>query len=74
MVKATVYASEICKCLVCLAFFSQRCRRGTGVPGIVAAFFGCWCRKRDSNPRPPHYECGALPTELLRLSKDLAAS
>src|SRR6266404_4567388 len=25
-----------------------------------------WCRKRDSNPRPPHYECGALPTELLR--------
>jgi hypothetical protein len=27
----------------------------------------CWCRKRDSNPRPPHYECDALPTELLRL-------
>src|SRR5665811_1985834 len=26
-----------------------------------------WCRRRDSNPRPPHYECDALPTELLRL-------
>lgn len=26
-----------------------------------------WCRKRDSNPRPTHYECAALPTELLRL-------
>ena len=25
-----------------------------------------WCRKRDSNPRPPHYECGALPAELPR--------
>ena len=28
--------------------------------------FGKWCRKRDSNPRPPLYESGALPTELLR--------
>ena len=27
---------------------------------------GEWCRKRDSNPRPPLYESGALPTELLR--------
>lgn len=25
-----------------------------------------WCRLRDSNPRPPHYECDALPTELKR--------
>ena len=25
-----------------------------------------WCRRRDSNPRPQHYECRALPTELLR--------
>src|SRR3954452_107075 len=25
-----------------------------------------WCRKRDSNPRPPLYESGALPAELLR--------
>ena len=23
-------------------------------------------RKRDSNPRPTHYECVALPTELFR--------
>ncbi len=27
---------------------------------------GKWCRGRDSNPRPPHYECGALPAELPR--------
>ena len=25
-----------------------------------------WCRRRDSNPRPSHYECDALPSELLR--------
>src|SRR5579872_6210279 len=27
---------------------------------------GKWCRLRDSNTRPPHYECDALPTELRR--------
>src|SRR5215469_15128483 len=26
-----------------------------------------WCRGRDSNPRPTHYECVALPAELPRL-------
>ena len=25
-----------------------------------------WCRKEDSNLRPTHYECVALPTELFR--------
>ena len=25
-----------------------------------------WCRQGDSNTRPPHYECDALPTELCR--------
>src|SRR4051812_25758322 len=25
-----------------------------------------WCRREDLNPRPAHYECAALPTELLR--------
>ena len=25
-----------------------------------------WCRLGDSNTRPPHYECGALPAELRR--------
>ena len=25
-----------------------------------------WCRLRDSNTRPPHYECDALPAELRR--------
>ena len=26
-----------------------------------------WCRLQDSNLRPPHYECDALPAELKRL-------
>ena len=25
-----------------------------------------WCRLQDSNLRPPHYECDALPAELKR--------
>src|SRR5438445_13834955 len=25
-----------------------------------------WCRLRDSNTRPTHYECAALPAELRR--------
>ena len=25
-----------------------------------------WCRKEESNLRPSHYECAALPTELFR--------
>ena len=25
-----------------------------------------WCRKKESNPRPLHYKCTALPAELLR--------
>src|SRR5690349_19529680 len=25
-----------------------------------------WCRKQESNLRPTHYECAALPTELFR--------
>ena len=31
-----------------------------------------WCRKRDSNPRPPHYERG-VPTDLSRESNGLTA-
>src|SRR5262249_54308198 len=27
-----------------------------------------WCRVRGSNPRPPDYKSGALPTELTRQS------
>ena len=30
-----------------------------------------WCRRRDSNSRPTHYECVALPAELLRLDTNL---
>ena len=26
-----------------------------------------WCRREESNLRPSHYECAALPTELHRL-------
>src|SRR5690606_108484 len=30
-----------------------------------------WCRLRDSNPRPPDYKSGALPTELSRPAGDV---
>src|SRR5437764_13113471 len=39
-------------------------------PGWTICF---WCRRRDSNPRPPHYECGALPAELQRRRARLRA-
>ena len=39
---------------------------GDAAPAGVPSFVRKWCRKRDSNPRPPHYECDALPAELLR--------
>ena len=32
-----------------------------------------WCRGEDSNLRPTHYECVALPAELPRLTFDSAA-
>ena len=35
--------------------------RFPGFPGLLRA-----SRKWDSNPRPTHYECVALPTELIR--------
>ena len=40
----------------------------TGGLGVRNGRFswGGWCRLRDSNTRPPHYECDALPTELRR--------
>ncbi len=28
-----------------------------------------WCRIEESNPRPSHYKCAALPTELIRRLK-----
>ena len=31
-----------------------------------------WCRWKESNPRPSHYECAALPTELHRRSRKTA--
>ncbi len=33
-----------------------------------------WCRLGDSNARPTHYECVALPTELNRQFKDIHKS
>lgn len=40
------------------------------LPGHYIGSSGCrgkkWCRRRDLNPRPTHYECVALPAELLR--------
>src|SRR5580698_4068648 len=45
---------------------TARLRQGFGgQPSLCFASEG-WCRGRDSNPRPPHYECGALPAELPR--------
>src|SRR6185437_8920954 len=40
----------------------------TGFHRGALIYFGNWkwCRLRDSNTRPPHYECDALPTELRR--------
>src|SRR3954453_442594 len=37
-----------------------------GMTKRVRQFPENWCRKRDSNPRPPLYESGALPAQLLR--------
>src|SRR5512140_1420057 len=34
----------------------------------TAFFLYCWCRWPESNWRPSHYECAALPTELQRRS------
>ena len=44
-----------------------------GVPA-VPSFDREWCRLQDSNLRPPHYECDALPAELKRRSSGLAGS
>ena len=30
-----------------------------------------WCRLKDLNLRPSHYECAALPTELNRQNKKI---
>ena len=41
-----------------------RIEKSRGGPGLME-----WCRLRDSNTRPPHYECDALPAELRRRIK-----
>ncbi len=40
--------------------------RDNGETTVFSISAKCWCRLRDSNTRPPHYECGALPAELRR--------
>ena len=40
--------------------------RGWRPSGKSAAPAIVWCRWKESNPRPSHYECAALPTELHR--------
>src|ERR1700722_13396014 len=37
-------------------------------PPYSAKYLILWCRNPDSNWGPTHYECVALPTELLRQS------
>ena len=44
-----------------------------GVPA-VPSFDRKWCRLQDSNLRPPHYECDALPAELKRRPSGLGRS
>jgi hypothetical protein len=39
---------------------------------ISSSYALSWCRGRDSNPRPTHYECVALPAELPRQLIDIA--
>ena len=29
-----------------------------------------WCRQQESNSRPSHYKCAALPTELCRRGRE----
>ncbi len=41
--------------------------------GFRFSFQDWWCRVRDSNPRPPDYKSGALPTELTRLGRGYGA-
>ena len=52
-----------------LRYLCHKTRRRT--KDLHLTFFSFQCslsRKRDSNPRPTHYECVALPTELFRRS------
>ena len=51
-----------CRAVVCRWTWPRACAGCKSPIGSTE-----WCRKRDSNPRPIHYECTALPTELLRL-------
>src|SRR3546814_18731602 len=44
---------------------SARFWKGHGGVGTRGSRKG-WCRLRDTNTRPSHYECDALPTELRR--------
>ena len=30
-----------------------------------------WCRLKELNPRPSHYKCAALPTELTRRFREM---
>src|SRR6188768_3818650 len=48
--------------------FQPSAPTGTGASVVV---FRRWCRKQESNLRPTHYECAALPTELFRHYKGL---
>lgn len=43
----------------------------TKSPDQRPGLFYNWCRKQESNLRPTHYECAALPTELFRPSREL---
>ena len=46
------------------AAIADRKNKRTGRARLARLRF--WCRRRESNSRPSHYECAALPTELRR--------
>src|SRR5581483_1649777 len=51
------------------ALASSQAPRAANPPENPAPWGEDWCRLGDSNTRPTHYECVALPAELRRLSE-----
>src|SRR3546814_10665822 len=66
------WSSDVCSSdLLSQVVFRPLCPLcGEGAEEPAEAVLGpgeAWCRLQDSNPRPPDYKSGALPTELSRL-------
>ncbi len=46
--------------------FPGNSKQARGMDSSASLFILSWSWKRDSNTRPAHYECAALPTELFQ--------